>query len=104
MGLQSVGRHLNTELSIHLYTDSSAAMGMVARKGMGRVRHFDVGELWIQDAVNQRKITVSKVKGEESPSDILTKNVDRGLIQEHCNRSRALPKEGRADSAPATTS
>ena len=67
MGLQSVGRDLNTELSIHLYTDSSAAMGIVARKGMGRVRHIEVGELWIQDAVKQRKITVSKVKGEENP-------------------------------------
>ena len=103
MGLQSVGRDLNTELSIHLYTDSSAAMGMVARRGMGRVRHIEVGELWIQDAVRHRKMTVSKVKGEENPLDILTKHVDRGKIQEHCNRSRVLPEEGRADSAPATS-
>ena len=67
MGLQNVGRDLNTELSIHLYTGSSAAMGMVARKGMGRVRHIEVGELWIQDAVKQRKTTVSNVKGDENP-------------------------------------
>ena len=78
-------------------------MGMVARKGMGRVRHFEVGDLWIQDAVKQRRITVSKVKGEENLSDILTKEIDRGKIQEHCNRLRVLPEEGRADSASATT-
>ena len=58
MGLQNVGRDLNTELSIHLYIDSSPAMGMVARKGIGRVRHIEVGELWIQDAVKLLKITV----------------------------------------------
>ena len=44
LGLQSVGEGLNIEYGVHVYTDSSAAMGMVARKGMGRVRHVEVGE------------------------------------------------------------
>ena len=36
LGLQSVGKDLNTELSVQLYTDSTAAIGMVNRKGLGR--------------------------------------------------------------------
>ena len=51
-----------TYIYIYIYTDSSAAMGMVARKGMGRVRHMEVGELWIQDAVKNKVLTVNKVK------------------------------------------
>ena len=37
-------------------------MGMVARKGMGTVRHIEVGELWIQDAVRNNVLTVNKLK------------------------------------------
>ena len=40
IGLKSVGRDLGLDHSIAVYTDSSAAMGMVARKGIGRVRHI----------------------------------------------------------------
>ena len=59
LGLQNVGRDLNTELSIHLYTDWSAAMGMVARKGMERVRDIEGGGLCIQDAVKRGMLTVN---------------------------------------------
>ena len=103
MGLQSVDRDLNTELSVHLYTDSSAAIGMLREKGLGRVRHVEVGELWIQDAVKQKRLTVQKVLGEENPADILTKYVDKGKIHQHCNFLRTVPESGRAESAPTTT-
>ena len=78
-------------------------MGMVARKGMGRVRHIEVGELWIQDAVKRGMLTMKKVKGDDNPAGILTKHVDRGKIHQYCNYLRVLPDNGRADSAPATT-
>ena len=71
---------------------------------MGRVRHIEVGELWIQDAVKRRMLTVNKVKGDYNQADILTKHVDRGKIHQHCNYLRVLPESGRADAAPATTS
>ena len=35
LGLQSVGKDLNIHYDVHVYTDASAAMGMVARKGIG---------------------------------------------------------------------
>ena len=103
LGLQSVGMDLNTELSVHLYSDASAAIGMVNRKGLGRVRHVEVGELRIQDIVKQKRMTISKVAGEENPADILTKHVDRGKIREHCNRLRMSQEVGRAEAAPATS-
>ncbi len=94
LGLQSVGMDLNTELSVHLYTDSSAAMGMVNRKGLGRVRHVNVGELWIQDAVKRKRLTIGNVAGERNPADIRTTHVDRGKIREHCNRMKRTPEGG----------
>ena len=75
-------------------------MGMVNRKGMGRVRHVEVGELWIQDAVKQKKMTLAKVKGEENPADILTKHVDRGKIREHCARLNMVQEKGSSRGCP----
>ncbi len=103
LGLQSVGKDLNISYDVHVYTDSSAAMGMVARKGIGRVRHVEVGELWIQDAVKNKVLTVNKVKGEDKPADILTKYIDQGKIHQHCHGMRLVPEAGRPDSAPATS-
>ena len=102
MGIQNVAKDLNIYYDIHLYTDSSAAMGMVARKGMAKVRHIEVGELWIQDAVRNKVLTVNKVKGEYSPADILTKYLEQGQIHQHCHGMRLVPEVGRSESAPAT--
>ena len=103
IGMQNIAKGLSICYDIHLYTDSSAAMGMVARKGMGKVRHIEVGELWIQDAVRNKVLTVNKVKGDDNPADILTKYIEQGKIHQHCHGMRLVPEGGRPDSAPATT-
>ncbi len=59
LGLQSVRRDLGLEHSVHIYPDSSAAIGMVASKGIGRVRHIQVGELWILDAVKAKLLNAN---------------------------------------------
>ena len=78
-------------------------MGMVARKGIGRVRHIEVSELWIQDAVTNKVLTVNTVKGEDNPAGILTKDIDQGQIHQHSHGMRLVPETGRPDSAPATS-
>ena len=68
MGMHNIAKGLSIYYDINLYTDSSAAMGMVARKGMGTVRHIEVRELWIQDAVRNKVLAVKKVKRGRQPS------------------------------------
>ena len=46
--------------------------GWLLEKAWGRVRHVEVGELWGQDAVKNKVLTVNKVKGGDNPADILT--------------------------------
>ena len=103
IGMQNIAKDLSIHYDIHLYTDSSAAMGMVARKGMGKVRHIEVSELWIQDAVRNKVLTVNEVKGDDNPADILTKYIEQGKIHQHCHGMRLVPEGGGPDSAPATT-
>ena len=45
LGLQSVAEDLGILLRIALCTDSSAAVGICRRAGIGRVGHLAVGQL-----------------------------------------------------------
>jgi hypothetical protein len=74
--IQSVARDLGLEVELKILTDSTAARAMVNRKGIGRVRHLEVSDLWVQDAVKIGKFLVEKVEGEHNPAKILTKHVE----------------------------
>ena len=49
IGLQSIARDMGLHWKIDLYTDATAAIGIARRKGMGRIRHLDVTDLWVQE-------------------------------------------------------
>ena len=58
---------------MRLWVDSSAAKSMASRIGLGRVRHMEVKYLWLQEAVNDKRIMVKKILGTRNPADVLTK-------------------------------
>ena len=67
---------------------------------MGRRRHRDLKELWLQEAVKVGRVRLRKVAGESNPADILTKVVARTLLDRHLCRMAVLREAGRAASAP----
>ena len=58
---------------VHLGTDSSAAKSFVCRRGLGRMRHLEIRDLWLQKEVADGKLEVDKVLGTENPADLMTK-------------------------------
>ena len=56
-----------------LGTDSSAAGSFVCRRGLGRMRHLEIRDLWLQKEVSEGKVRVVKIKGTENPADLMTK-------------------------------
>ena len=48
---------------------------------MGKVKHLDVTDLWIQQKDRSKSIILQKIPGEHNPADILTKCIDRGLLE-----------------------
>eukprot|EP00973_Karenia_brevis_P077395 10751747-Karenia_brevis.AAC.1 len=75
-GLVSLAKEVGFEdLSnvIELGTDSSAAKSFVCRRGLGRMRHLEIRDLWLQKDVYDGKLVVHKVPGEENPADLMTK-------------------------------
>ena len=89
-------------MPLRVWTDSSAALGICSRQGLGKLRHFDTHTLWVQQAVRSKRIDLKKVLGEENPADLFTKH---SLSKERLDKLVALFdcqfREGRAKSAPA---
>ena len=61
-------------------TDSSAAIGIASRQGLGRTRHIQVQHLWMQEKIANQEISVQKIDGKHNISDILTKHLRREEI------------------------
>ena len=74
LGLQGMLQDSGVKLNILLKTDSSAAKGIASRRGLGKVRHIELSELWLQDQVARGRISIEKVRGEDNFSDSLTKH------------------------------
>ena len=66
-------------------SDASAAIGIGNRLGVGKVRHIEVTQLWLQEKVGRREIVIEKVPTGANLADALTKGVDAQAIVKHLN-------------------
>ena len=69
--------------------------------GWEQVRHLHTADLWIQDKLRARDIILSNALGAASPADILTKHVDRQLLEKHLRTLGLREEYGRPDLAPS---
>ena len=67
----------------HLLSDSSAARGILARRGTGRIRHLETQTLWVQKAVQDGRFSVGSVPGKTNPADLGTKFLDVSSTARH---------------------
>ena len=51
----------NVDVRVKLMTDSTSAKAIGARQGVGKLRHLEVGTLWLQNKIEQKLITMGKV-------------------------------------------
>ena len=103
LGYQSLLRDLGLEVPLRVWTDSSAAIGICNRQGLGGVRHLDTHTLWVQQAVRCRKIDLRKVDGEVNPADVFTKHsLTRARLMKLVDLFECAFRGGRAESAPRT--
>lgn len=106
IGIRSMLKDLGITdpLSITLKTDASAAVGIASRRGMGKVRHIEVNQLWLQQKVHHKEVTVVKINGADNPAAHLTKYLDIKGIRSHMAHTSQSHVEGRHSIAPGTIS
>ena len=100
LGARSVLRDLGHNVRVCVMTDSSAAKGMVSRKGLGKVRHVEVNQLWVQQKVGSGEIELKKVEGANNLADALTKHVEQEDIQQHLKGTHQWLADGRHEFMP----
>ena len=78
LGFKTVLEELGEKMElVVISTDSSAAKSFVATRGLGKMRHLEVKDLWMQELVRKGRLKVAKVRGDQNPADPLTKFLDR---------------------------
>ena len=86
MAVKSTAADFQMDLDITAHSDSSAALGIAYRSGLGgRTRHVKVQYLWIQGAVSQKDLQLRKVGTAQNPADMLTKFLDGDSYARHCS-------------------
>ena len=73
LGLQAVMKEIGWRYEVRIQVDANATIGTLHRRGLGKLRHVEVEELWLQQEISKKKISVSKIKGTENTADIGTK-------------------------------
>ena len=92
---------LNVQCNIKLLTDATTGESIASRRGLGKVRHVDVANLWIQQKVADGVIDIQNIKKFYNPSDMLTKHLPEGTMR-HCTDLFGIEfLEGRRPTAPA---
>ena len=108
IGVKTIMKDMGVELSepTIIKSDASAAIGIANRIGIGKVRHIEVNQLWLQEKVSKKEILIEKVSTENNLADALTKAVDARAIEKHIagvgacvkiDRHRLAPKVEKAD-------
>ena len=97
IGVIQLAQDWGIDLEGDIMVDSSAALGVVSRKGAGRLRHVRVGKLWVQEVQDNGDLRYRKAKGTDNPADMITKYLTHGEIQRYLDMIGIDTREGRAD-------
>ena len=104
LGMRALMRDWGDSVRADVYGDASACLGLINRKGLGKVRHIDTNMLWVQEKAAEKEIKYNKILGLLNPSDLLTKYLDQGVIRRHMETIECEYRAGRALAAPKTIS
>ena len=84
-------------------SDAVAAIGIVKRQGLGRVRHLAVADLWVQQRAKEGEVAYVKLDGKKNTSDMMTKAVEREVIRRHMQALGLQMRSGRHEATSEYT-
>ena len=73
IGLASMMNDLGVGVKGHILVDASATLGVIKRKGLGKLRDIQCLYLWIQEKNASNELTYTKANGTDNGADLLTK-------------------------------
>ena len=101
LGLSAVAEELDLDFAApRVGSDASAARGMAARHGLGKVKHLELKHLWVQEAVRAKRIVVVKEFTDTNLADLMTKHLPEAAMLAHLTTAGCEFREGRPQGAP----
>ena len=97
LGIVGLADDFGIGLRVRLHIDATAALGILQRQGVGRVRHLDVGVLWLEEQQLRRLVDLTKVSGTQNPADLMTKNLAKEHIDQYSEMLGFHFESGRSD-------
>ena len=74
-------KEMGLPLELKLYIDASAAIGIISRRGLGKMRHIEANDLWLQQHISEGRVLIRKVESKLNLADIGTKPLDIATSQ-----------------------
>ena len=101
LGHQSLMADMGMTARVRVWTDSSAAVGICGRSGLGKLRHVQTHTLWVQERVRSGAIELRKVNGLVNPADLFTKHLtSRDRVNQLIELFNCEYRDGRSTIAP----
>ena len=72
LGLIAVAKDLGMVWDLTLQTDSTAAVGICRRRGLGNILHLATTDLWAQYKSRAHDVELRMVTGKDIPADMMT--------------------------------
>ena len=83
LGFMTLLADLGVTVEAAVHTDASAAVGIVRRSVLGKLWHFNVRYLWLQDQVAGGSMALHKVHGFVNLADLVTKHLAQAAATKH---------------------
>ena len=100
LGLQAMLQDFDVGVDLEIYSDATAAIGMVKRLGLGKVRHLATADIWVQQRARAGAFKLFKLPGAENPGDLMTKHLPAAVRDKHVHKLSWSLVAGRSDIAP----
>ena len=104
LGVSALLKDMGKSVAGDIYSDSSAALGIAQRQGIGKLRHVRTQALWVQEVRAEGRLGYHKVLGSRNPSDAMTKYMTSVLLEQHITTVGMISRGGRAEAAPGLDS
>ena len=92
MHIKEIEKERGNLIETEVRSDSGACIGTVSRKGVGKIKHLEVKQLWVQERVAEKRIKIIKIPREQNPADHLTHFV---TVKEQIAHLRMMSVEAR---------
>ena len=104
LGIVSLMADMGLTVEGEIFGDSTAALAIAQRQGIGKLRHVRTQALWVQEARAEGRLRYKKVLGSRNPADSLTKYMPSTLMDQHVETIGLEFRGGRAEAAPSLNS